>query len=123
MALSKIFRSVFAVILTCIIALNGFTGSAFADTRSTANSLLETTSLAAINPESVADSFVNTFLTAVATVIGGATGTVAVCYTVDVIIAPFAPPVAAYLAGTCGLIGLGSGATVGGAAGLVLAHK
>jgi hypothetical protein len=89
MALLKIFRSVFAVILICVIALNGFTGSAFAD-----------------NSAKV-DSFTNGFFS----FLGLAVATVTVCYTVDVLIAPVAPPVALYLAPLCPVIG----ATVGGA--------
>lgn len=92
----KMIRSLFAVILTCAIALNSFVSPAFADTGSNV------------------DSFVNGFWQSFGAVVGSAAGTVATCYAVDVLIAPIAPPVAAYLAPMCSIIGLPGG--VGGAA-------
>lgn len=62
------------------------------------------------------DSFVNGFWQAFGGVIGGATGTIATCYAVDVLIAPVAPPAAAYLAAMCPAIGA-TVTGVGGAAG------
>jgi hypothetical protein len=117
MALSKIFRSAFAVILTCVIALNGFTGSAFADSRSTTNLFLQTNSLAFFNFSSLVDSLVTGFWQGLGGAIGGATGTIAACYAVDFLVAPVAPPAAAYLAGMCPGIGL----AVGGGTGLMVA--
>lgn len=93
----KIVRSLFAVLLSCVIALNCFTSPAFADTGSSIN------------------SFVNGFWQAIGAVVGGAAATVATCYAVDVFIAPVAPPAAAYLATLCPAIG----GTVGGVGGAV----
>ena len=94
----KIVRSLFTLLLTCVIALNCFISPAFADTGSSI------------------DSFVNGFWQAIGAVVGGATATVATCYAVDVFIAPFAPPAAAYLATLCPAIGGTVG--VGGAVGI-----
>ncbi|MFM6151796.1 MAG: hypothetical protein ACKPE3_02165 [Sphaerospermopsis kisseleviana] len=119
MALSKIFRSVFAVVLTCVIALSGFTGLAFADTGQRTNVLFEANSLAFTfpNPISSIDSLVKGFWQGLGGIIGTAAGTVLVCYTVDVAIAPVAPPVAAYLTPMCPAIG----AVAGGGTGLIVA--
>lgn len=92
----KAFRSLFAVILTCLIAWNGFVTPAFAASDSVG-------------------SFTNGFWEGLGGVFGAATGTVVVCYTVDAVIAPVAPPVAAYLATMCPAIGLTVGG-IGGAA-------
>jgi len=81
--LPVIARSLFAVILTCVIALNGFISPAYASTESSVN------------------SFTNGFWQAVGGAVGGAVGIVATCYAVDVLIAPAMPPVAVYLAGMC----------------------
>ncbi|MEW6499497.1 MAG: hypothetical protein AB1589_44585 [Cyanobacteriota bacterium] len=78
----KAFRSLFAVILSCVIAWNGFASPAFA----------------ASDP---VGSVINGFWGAV----GAAIGSVATCYTVDVLIAPVAPPVAIYLAPMCAAMG------------------
>ncbi|MEG4583419.1 hypothetical protein QUA71_27995 [Microcoleus sp. MON1_C5] len=90
----KAFRSLFAVILSCVIAWNGFASPAFAASDSVG-------------------SFINGFWSFV----GGAAGAVVTCYTVDVLIAPVAPPVAAYLAPMCGAIGAVGGGVGGGLAG------
>ncbi|MBW4683050.1 MAG: hypothetical protein KME19_23640 [Microcoleus vaginatus WJT46-NPBG5] len=90
---AKASRSLFAVILTCVIAWNGFATPAFA----------------ASDP---VGSIINGFWGA----IGAAMGSVATCYTVDLLIAPVAPPVAIYLAPICGAVGAAGGA-LGGAAG------
>ena len=98
----KAFRSLFAVILSCVIAWNGFASPALAATS-----------------DSV-DSFMNGFWY----VVGGATATVVTCYTVDFLIAPVAPPVAAYLATMCPAIGAagGFGGFAAGAKAIVGAH-
>jgi hypothetical protein len=83
------------VILSCVIAWNGFASPAFAASDSVG-------------------SFINGFWQAFGGVVGMATGTVVTCYAVDVLIAPVAPPVAAYLATMCPAIG----ATVGGFGGV-----
>lgn len=82
----KAFRSLFAVILSCVIAWNGFASPAFAASDSVG-------------------SFINGFWYAVGGIVGGATGTVVTCYTVDVLIASVAPPVAVYLAPMCATTG------------------
>jgi len=91
----KVFRSLFALILTCMIAWNSFSTPVLAASDSLG-------------------SFTNGFWQALGGVVGAATGTVAVCYAVDVLIAPAAPPVAVYLATVCPAIG----ATVGGIGGM-----
>ncbi len=89
----KMVRSLLVVFLTCVIALNSFVSPASANTGS------------------AVDSFGNGFWQAFGSIVGGAAGTVAVCYAVNVIVAPFAPPIAVYLAPICpaigGAIGLG----------------
>ncbi len=95
----KAFRSLFAVILTCLIAWNGFVTPAFAASDSVG-------------------SFTHGFWEALGGVLGGATGTVVVCYTVNAVIAPVAPPVAVYLAPMCPAIGF----TVGGLGGAATAN-
>jgi hypothetical protein len=96
MLAKKFLRSLFAICLSCLLFLNSFTSPALADSVS--------------NIEAFAESFWESM----GGVIGVATGTVIVCYTVDVAIAPFAAPVAAYLAPMCPAIG----AAVGGVGGV-----
>ncbi len=91
MSIMKSFRSLFVAILTCVIIWSSFGSPVFA-------------------ADDPTGSFINGFWTAVGAAFGSATGTVAVCYTVDALIAPVAPPAAAYLATMCPAIG----ATVGG---------
>ncbi len=104
----KIVRSLFAVFLTCVIALNCFISPAFAATSS--SDFADT--------GSVVNSFVKDFLQEFAknagSVAGGVAGLTAICYASDVFIAPVAPPVAVYLATVCSGIGstLGIGGTV-----------
>lgn len=93
----KAFRSLFAVILSCLISWNIIATPAFAASDSFG-------------------SFINGFWQALGGVFGAATGTVVTCYAVDTLIAPFAPPVAAYLAPMCPVIG-GTVGAFGGAAG------
>ena len=101
----KAFRSLFAVILSCVIAWNGFASPAFAASDSVG-------------------SFINGFWYTVGGFLGGAAATVVTCYTVDVLIAPVAPPVAAYLATMCPAIGAagGLGGFAAGAKAIVVAH-
>lgn len=103
---AKIVRSLFAVLLTCVIALNTFVSPAFA-----AN-------------DSAIGSLVNGFWQGLGAVIGGAAGTVVTCYAVDVLIAPVAPPAAAYLATVCPAIGatVGVGSAAGASAMIGAAH-
>lgn len=93
----KLVRSLFAVLLTCVIALNCFASPAFAVTGS----------LAFADTDSATDSFVRNFWG----VIGTAAGTVVVCYVFPFLIAPIAPPVAASLTGMCPAIGVLLGET------------
>lgn len=118
----KLVRSLFAVFLTCVIALNSFISPAFADTGSVVNS--SDVSPAFADTGSAVKSFVNGFWYTFGTIVGGATGTVATCYTVDVLIAPVAPPAAAYLATMCPAIGAAVGGGVGaaGAREVIVAH-
>lgn len=94
---AKMVRSLFAMLLTCVIVLNSFVSPAFA-----AN-------------DSAVDSFVNGFWQGWGAWIGGTAAMVVTCYAVDVLIAPVAPPAAAYLATVCPAIGVTVG--VGSAAG------
>gem|GEM_PF-6028022 len=108
----KIVRSLFAVLLTCVIALNGFVSPVYASTESIA--LNDFVSPVYASTESAVDSFTDGFWDSVGNVFGKAATYVAICYAVDVLIAPVAPPVAAYLAGMCPA----SGAMVGGVGGV-----
>lgn len=94
MVVKKLFRTFWAVFLTCVIALNGFVSPVYA-----ANDSLS--------------SFVNGFWQSLGGIVGAATGTVVVCYSVDALIAPFAPPLALYLAPMCGTIGAAAGGISG----------
>ena len=95
---AKIVRSLFAVLLTCVIALNTFVSPAFAANDSAVNS----------------NSWVNRFWQGFVTAAGGLAGTVVTCYAVDVLIAPVNPAAAAYVATVCPAIGVTAGATAGG---------
>lgn len=87
-------RSLFAVLIAVVMTWNSFATPAFA-------------------AGGIGEWLGSGFWQALGGVVGGATGTVVTCYAVDVAIAPFAPPVAAYLAPMCGTIG----AVVGGGTG------
>jgi hypothetical protein len=101
MLVTKIFRPLFAVCLSCLLLINSFASPALAD------------------DGSIVEKIVGGFWSGFGGTIGGAAGAVTVCYVVDVAIAPFAPPVAAYLAPMCPAIG----ATVGGIGGAVATSK
>lgn len=92
----KIVRPLFAVFLTCAIALNSFISPAFADNGSAVN------------------SFVNDFGDKIVDEVGKAVAFVAICYAVNVLIVPFAPPIAPYLPVICP--GIGSAVVGGGGA-------
>ena len=128
----KMIRSLFAIILTFTIAFNGFARPAHADT----DAYLETYSTPVagviseesayphtdLPPESTHGSpLVDSFLRAVGVASGGVVGTVVACYAVDALIVPVAPPVAAYLAGLCPVIGAAAGGVGSGFAGVNLA--
>lgn len=87
----KIARSLFAVFLTCVIALNCFISPAFAATSSSDFA----------GTDSATDSFVRNFWG----VIGTAAGSIVVCYVFPLVIAPIAPPLAASVTGMCPAIG------------------
>jgi hypothetical protein len=92
---TKVFRSFLALALACVMSLSLFIPPAFAS-----------------NP-SAPDSFMHGFWEGLGFFLGGTTGAVVLCYTVDVAIAPVAPPVAAYLATVCPVAGGVSGAAAG----------
>jgi hypothetical protein len=101
MSSNKIGRSLLAIVLTCVIALNGFVNPAFAETGT------------------AVDSFSKGFWEGLGGIVGGAAGVVLVCYGVDVVILPIAPPVAAYLATICPVVG----GVVGGTGGAELVKE
>jgi hypothetical protein len=90
----KAFRSLFAVILSCLISWN----------------IIATPAFAASDPF---DSLINGFWQGLGGLLGGASGTLVTCYAVDILIAPIAPPVAAYLAPMCSAIGGAAGGASG----------
>lgn len=94
-------RSLFAICLSCLLFLNSFASPAFAD------------------DGSIVEKVVGGFWSGFGGTIGSAAGAVAVCYVVDVAIAPFAAPVAAYLAPMCPAIGV----TVGSFGSVVVGSK
>lgn len=101
MSSNKIVRSLLTIVLTCVIAFNSFINPAFAETTT------------------AAESFSKGFWEGIGGVVGGATGVVLVCYSVDTLIIPFAPPFAAYLATVCPV----AGGLIGGTGGTELAKK
>lgn len=99
------FRCLWTIIVTCVVAWSSFSTPAFA-----------------ANNQSV-DNFFGGFWQSLGNVLGGAVGIVVTCYAVDAAIAPFAPPVAAYLAPMCPAIGaIGGTGTVIGVKALAHAH-
>jgi hypothetical protein len=101
MLVTKIFRFLFAICLSCVLLLNSFASPALAD------------------DGSIVEKVVGGFWNGFGGMIGGAAGAVTVCYVVDVAIAPFAAPVAAYLAPMCPAIGV----TVGSFGSIVAGSK
>ena len=108
----KIVRSLFAVFLTCAIALNSFISPAFADNGSAVNSFDVSPTFA--DNGSAVNSFVNDFGDKIVDEVGKAVAFVAICYAVNVLIVPFAPPIAPYLPVICP--GIGSAVVGGGGA-------
>jgi hypothetical protein len=101
MLVTKIFRFLFAICLSCVLLLNSFASPALAD------------------DGSMVEKLVGGFWQGFGGAIGGAAGMVTVCYVVDAAIAPFAPPVAASLAPMCPAIGV----TVGSFGSAVVGSK
>ena len=91
MLITKCFRFLLAICLSCILLLNSFASPALAD------------------DGSIVEKVVGGFWSGFGGTIGSAAGAVTVCYVVDVAIAPFAAPVAAYLAPMCPAIGVAAG--------------
>jgi hypothetical protein len=101
MLVTKIFRFLFAICLSCVLLLNSFASPALAD------------------DGSIVEKVVGGFWSGFGGTIGSAAGAVTVCYVVDVAIVPFAAPVAAYLAPMCPAIGV----TVGSFGSVVVRSK
>ena len=103
----KAFRSLFSIVLVCIVAWSGFSNPALAASNSTnlatGNSVTSFTEKLwhGFGLESFLDGFWNGFGNAA----GGVTGAVVTCYAVDALIVPVAPPVGAYLSSACPGIG------------------
>lgn len=112
-----IISSMLAIILA-VIVLTGFTRPAFAWTDAEFRSLSNYEKPALIPNGELSNEFWKGVWQGFGGALGGVTGTMFACYTVDVLIAPINPPVAAYLATLCP----GIGVTVGGAGGLVSAN-
>ena len=113
MLVTKIFRPLFAICLSCLLLLNSFTSPALADdvymmpnvSMMQNGSSIEDVGRGVLHTIEVV---VGGFWNGVGQAIGGAAGAVAVCYVVDVAVTPVFPPAATYLP-MCPAIG----ATVG----------
>ena len=115
--LKRFISSTLAIILAMIV-LGGFARPASAWTEAEFRPLSNYEKPALIPNGEISNEFWKGLWYGLGGALGGVAGTVFACYTVDVLITPVNPPVAAYLATLCP----GIGATVGGTGGLVSAN-
>jgi hypothetical protein len=93
-------------ILFAVILLTSFTEPAFAWAEAEFRPLSSYEKPAFIFNALLPDDLVKGLLYGFGTALGGVGGTITACYAVDVLIAPFNPPVAVYLATLCPGIGV-----------------